>query len=211
MLNLNHKTKRELISWLTQARSVAINSRLNISPIKNDNYNKKGINKMIVQTYLQNLYEHRYYKWLKNAEAVMSFSPDENPLNHPMVRLSMSLDYKRLYTYMLFEIQHFLSLACFCKLAPCFTGHINQNILDCELIIARRRLKSIFESNRGLEDEQDIQDLFDKAYKSALLDLHLHHNIDLDVMEGHRFTLAALLNGNHKINKINKINTRSMA
>ncbi len=205
MLNLNDKTKkskkRELISWLTKARSGAINSRLNISPIPTQT---KGINKMIVQTYLQNLYEHRYYKWLKNAEAVMSLNPHDNPLNNPMVRLSMSVDYKRLYGYMLFEIQHFLARACFCKLAPCVTAHINENILDCELIIARRRLKSIFESNRGLEYEQDIQDLFDNAYKSALLDLHLHHNIDLDVMEKHRFTLTELLNGNHKIN------TRSM-
>ncbi len=196
---MNSAGKRKLLSRLITART---NQPARQKPCGTNNTIKpqtKGINKMLVQTYLQNLYERRYYKWLKNAEAVMGFDPSENPLNNPMVRLSMSVDYKRLYDFLLFETQHFLSLACFCKLAPCFTKHINQNVLDCELIIAQRRLRAIFNSNRGFENEQDIIDIFDNAYKSALLDLHLHHNIDLDVMEKHRFTLAELLNGNHRI------------
>jgi hypothetical protein len=162
---------------------------------------------MLMEQHYRYLRERRYYLWLQKAEALMYLEPGNNPLKSGMMRLMISLDYKKLYDALLFEFHYYLSRACFCRLAQHYEVKLNPRVLNCELASLINHLKTLLHDNQGSTDQEDFKALYLHAYRSALIDLCLYHNIKTHVFDAPLFSLTALISSRFsgKVKKIKKI------
>ena len=166
----------------------------------------KGIEKIAIQEYLKNMRNKRYYKWIVQAENLMSLHPDFNPLNHPFMRLIVSGDLQRLSQLLSFEFAHYLQRACFLKLAERFQINLNQDMLSAERQTISTKLRALFDENRGIEKEEAFYDLFCNAYRSALLDIQMYFNVRLNTLEHPTFGPEDLIkNKNNKTGEFKNV------
>ncbi len=166
----------------------------------------KGVEKVAVQEYLKNLRQKRYYKWIPQAESLMNLHPDFNPLNHPFMRLAISNDLTRMKELLNFELAHYLTRACFIKLADRFRLPLNRELLASERQYLTQKLKSLLAENKGIENEEFFYELFCNSYRSALLDIHFYFNIQLNVLEHPSFEPEDLIkNKNTKTGEIKNV------
>ena len=166
----------------------------------------KGIEKIAIQEYLKNMRNKRYYKWIVQAESLMSLQPDFNPLNHPFMRLIVSGDLQRLSQLLSFEFAHYLQRACFLKLAERFQINLNQDMYNAERQTLSTKLKALLDENRGIEKEEAFYELFCNAYRSALLDIQLYFNVRLNTLEHPTFGPEDLIkNKNNKTGEFKNV------
>lgn len=205
------ETKRTELSaknraWLKQAKSFKEflrHHQQKALPIPAQLKEKQALalNQIVVEEYYKRLRGDHYYSWLQHAESLLCLRPEINPLNSCMMRLMMSLDYKKLYDNLLFEFHYYLSRACFCKLAKYYEINISKTILNDELDFLIDHLKQAFADNRDIEHQEDFKELFKHAYRTALIDLCLYHNIDVNVLAEPLFDLAGLMNKSFSVSK----------
>lgn len=153
-----------------------------------------------IQEYLKNLRNKRYYLWLKKVKRAVALQANNEIFAMPSTKALMALDYRKLYDYVLFEIHTHFTRACFLKLAKRFELSIEVEILDYELKLIQNRLKGVFSCNSGLALGNDVAEIFAHAYRSALIDITLYFNINLDVMEQPQFGVYEILNPTNKPN-----------
>lgn len=153
----------------------------------------KGIEKIAIQEYLKNMRNQRYYKWVPQAESLMSLHPDFNPLNHPFMRLIVSNDLQKLSQLLSFEFAHYLHRACFLKLAERFEIPLKQDLLMAERHNLSVQLSTLLAENKGIEKEKGFYELFCSAYRSAILDIQMYFNIRLNTLEQPSFGVEDLI------------------
>ncbi len=187
--------------WLKRAESFRMfleeeSERAAIIPPENK-FSQSNIGQMCGEGYYRNLREKRYYLWLKSAES--NFAMQATGLSNPLfnkngsIKLMVCLDYKKLYEALLYEFHQYLSRACFCRLALHSKVKLNPRALKVELQSASQHIKALLKENRGLAEEEDFKALFIYAYRSALIDLALHHNVKVDLYDTPLFTFKVLL------------------
>ena len=148
---------------------------------------------MIAETGYAKLRSERYYHWLKTAESLMYLEKESKPLNNGVLRLMISLDYKKFYDALLFEFHYYLSRACFCKLALHYKAKINSRTLRLELEYLISHLNTLFQENRDIYKSEEFIDLFVHAYRSAVMDLCLYHDMNLNILSEPIFYLNGLM------------------
>jgi len=160
---------------------------------------RDSMGQMLMEQHDSYLREQHYYLWLQKAEALMYLEPGNNPLKSGMMRLMISLDYKKLYDALLFEFHYYLSRACFCRLAYYYRVNLNPRVLHCELTSLIRHLKSLLQNNRGFAEQEDFKALYVHAYRSALIDLCLYHQVKTNVFEAPLFSLSQLISKKFRV------------
>ena len=198
-----HKQMERYYKGWIKATTTVSAKHLNIGFAKLPYRKLNGIEKIAVQEHLKNQRNGKYYKWLKQAARLSTLEAELNPLNHPFMRLMMAMDYNKLYELVFFELHHYLSRACFLKLALRFNTHPNPDFIQNELKCISHKLAEIFADNQGLENEAEFYDIFGYAYRAAMLDLHLYCNADLNLIDEPLFNLKELLK--HRFNQSKSI------
>ncbi len=187
--------------WLKRAESFRMfleeeSERAAILPPENK-FSQSNIGQMCGEGYYRNLREKRYYLWLKSAEsyfAMQSMGSQSHIFNKSgSVKLMVCLDYKKLYDALLYEFHQYLSRACFCRLALHYKVRLNSRALNVEHQSASQHIKTLLKENHGIAQEEDFKALFVYAYRSALIDLALHHNVKVDIYDAPLFTFKTLL------------------
>lgn len=166
--------------------------------LKHPEDSKLGISRAVMEEHYRTLRAHRYHEWLQSAESLMY---QEVPSKNGLIRLMMGLDYKKLYDALLFEFHHYMTRACFCKLAQHYKVASNPRALSCELKASIVHLRTLLQENQGLSKSKAFQALFTHAYRSALVDLCLYHKVDADPLDAPLFTLS-ILTQNKGINHV---------
>jgi len=149
---------------------------------------------MITEERYANLRAHSYSEWLKTAASLMYLEGDSKALTNVTLRLMVSLDYKKFYEALLFEFHYYLSRSCFCKLALHYKANLNPRTLRFELEYLVNHLHSLFKENRDIYKNKEFIDLFIHAYRSAMMDLCLYHDMNLNIMSNPIFYLNDLMN-----------------
>ena len=188
--------------WLKRAESFRMfleegSERAHIVPPQNQ-FAQSLIGQTCAEAYYRNLREKRYYLWLKSADAyfaMQSMGSQTHAFNRSgPIKLMMCLDYKKLYDVLLFEFHQYLTRACFCRLAQHYkVKKLNPRALEVEHQSASQQIRVLLKENRGIAMEDDFKALFVYAYRSALIELALHHKVKVDIYDTPLFTLRALL------------------
>ena len=151
------------------------------------------IGKLLKQEHCRTMRESHYCRWLKMAESLMYLDFANNPLKNGVIRLMIGLDYKKLYDAMLFEFQHYLTRACFCRLALHYKVDFDQSALNYELDQLIKHIKNLMDQNLGLSEQKDFKSLFAHSYRSALIELCLYHKVKASVSGERLFSVEELL------------------
>ncbi len=198
LLKQQKQKERYYQAWVKTSMTVSA-KHLNIGFAKLPYRKLTGIENIAIQEHLKNQRNGKYYRWLKQAAHLSSLEAEINPLNHPFMRLMMAMDYNKLYELIFFELHHYLTRACFLKLALRFHIHETPHFIEQELKAVSQKLSVIFADNQGLDNEPEFHSMFCSAYRTALLDIALYRDTNVDLLEDPSFGLKELLK--HRFNQ----------